>query len=570
MPIDLPANREIDVVFATSLAAALQGRLSDPAVVITPDPNNWNDYGRRLYANMYVHRSGQPSANEPIRFMFADRDDTDIEIRRLIQTYGDVVPIERSEQLHCALLPNPEAYQSFVERLGFDEAVSALRKMGDAVIVRVEGTDQDRLRLIDTEAFYVSVLRSDSAYAALRRGSRYLQRVPPAPVDDAASTFVLVAQLPNVRNRYSLTFNFSGDPFGRDRVAVLIGRNGVGKTQLLRHLILNLAGDYEQGEGFAGDVRVYPRPKARRVLMFSSVASDPYPETIPPWCGVDYEYFSMTAPRERGADALLQALVACRREFAPLVVRGQAYSRQELLEKILRPMGLWRRLHLPLRQPRGDDDPFRMVLRWGDRRYFPISTNLNELLSLKLVREIDWSDSPVIFGDDGAPRHLSSGELAMFRFAAQAVSAIEPGSLLLFDEPETHLHPNFVSDFMEILQDLLQATASAAIIATHSAYVVREVPRERVSVITVTDHEVEVDAPRMQTFGASIDTISQFVFSDTSVSHRYQTVLEHWLNGQGRDLTIEQIVEQFGKELNPESLSYLAELKRRQAAGSAG
>lgn len=152
----------------------------------------------------------------------------------------------------------------------------------------------------------------------------------------------------------------------------------------------------------------------------------------------------------------------------------------------------------------------------------------------------------------------------MFRFAAQAVAAIEQGSLLLFDEPETHLHPNFISEFMEILQDLLDATRSAAIIATHSAYIVREVPRERVSVLSIDGGEVQAAAPCLQTFGASIDTISQFVFNDTSVSHRFQETLATWVDGPGRELTIEQIVERFGAQLNPESLSYMAELKRRQ------
>ncbi|MDP1738041.1 MAG: AAA family ATPase [Caulobacter sp.] len=77
-----------------------------------------------------------------------------------------------------------------------------------------------------------------------------------------------------------------------------------------------------------------------------------------------------------------------------------------------------------------------------------------ELLRLRLIGEIDWTQVPVVFSHD-RPGHLSSGELAMFRFAAQAVAAIEQGGPLLFDEPETRLQPNFVSDFMDVLQDLL-------------------------------------------------------------------------------------------------------------------
>jgi energy-coupling factor transporter ATP-binding protein EcfA2 len=557
----------IDVVFARAAHLVQPGQLSNPAIVIIPDTNNWNDYGRRLFAHMRLVVGGQlDGENEAIRFMFDGCDHTDTEINAVLASVGaPVVSIDRSARTFCSLLSTPEAYQKLVARLGFDNAVSALRRMGDAVVVRMEGHDEARLTLIDSEAFYVSMLRANDAFAALRRGGRYLRREIPEPVDDAASSFAIGVQLAHVRSPFALRFNFDRDQFGRDRVAVLIGRNGVGKSQLLRHLILRLADGYEQDGMPTGETRLLPRPKAQRVVMFSSVASDPYPEAIPPWFGIDYEYFAMTAAREQHADAFLQALVSCWRDYAPLIIRGQPTNRSALLEETLHRMGIWRQLHLPLRPARNAaDDPLgRMARVFEGQRYLAITTNMPEVLRLRLIGEIDWAQAPLLFSA-GGPRHLSSGELAMFRFAAQAVAAIEQGSLLLFDEPETHLHPNFISEFMEILQDLLDATRSAAIIATHSAYVVREVPRERVSVLSIDGKEVQAAAPRLQTFGASIDTISQFVFNDTSVSHRFQETLATWINGPGRELTIEQIVERFGAQLNPESLSYMAGLKRLQ------
>jgi len=143
----------------------------------------------------------------------------------------------------------------------------------------------------------------------------------------------------------------------------------------------------------------------------------------------------------------------------------------------------------------------------------------------------------------------------MMRFAAQAASAIEQGSLLLLDEPETHLHPNFISNLMEILDNLLQSTGSIAIIATHSAYVVRETPRNCVNVLTLENRQIRIDQPRMQTFGATIDSISQFVFGDTSMSHSFQKTLTDWADQTGRELGIEGVIERFGDQLNSESLS---------------
>ena len=146
----------------------------------------------------------------------------------------------------------------------------------------------------------------------------------------------------------------------------------------------------------------------------------------------------------------------------------------------------------------------------------------------------------------------------MLRFAAQAASAIEQGSLLLLDEPETHLHPNFISNQMEILDNLLQSTGSIAVIATHSAYVVRETPRDRVNVLTLDNGQIRIDRPRLQTFGATIDSISQFVFGDTAITHGFQKTLVDGVDHTGRDLGIDGVIEQYGDQLNSESLSFIA------------
>jgi predicted ATP-binding protein involved in virulence len=156
------------------------------------------------------------------------------------------------------------------------------------------------------------------------------------------------------------------------------------------------------------------------------------------------------------------------------------------------------------------------------------------------------------------PRELSSGEVAMLRFTAQSIAAIETGSLLLLDEPETHLHPKYISDLIAVLYSLLEATKSIAIIATHSSYIVREASRENVKVLSLKDSILSFDTPRMQTFGASIDTISQFAFGDTNEQHHFQKVLVDWAQSVEPDIGLDGIIKEFGEHLNSESLSFIA------------
>ena len=84
---------------------------------------------------------------------------------------------------------------------------------------------------------------------------------------------------------------------------------------------------------------------------------------------------------------------------------------------------------------------------------------------------------------------------------------------------ETHLHPNFISKFVSLLDSLLEQTGSIAIIATHSVYFVREVFRDQVTVLRENgDDGITSERPMLQTFGADIGAISYFVFGEDAPS----------------------------------------------------
>ena len=124
------------------------------------------------------------------------------------------------------------------------------------------------------------------------------------------------------------------------------------------------------------------------------------------------------------------------------------------------------------------------------------------------------------------------------------------------DEPETHLHPNMISDFVAMLDSLLEATGSQALIATHSAYFVREVSREQVHVFQVKqDNMIDVVPPRLRTFGSDIDSISQFVFEEDIDSRLTSKILRNLGN-----VTFDKVAEELEKEL---SLSALMDLQSR-------
>jgi ABC-type multidrug transport system ATPase subunit len=559
----IPANAPVSVIFARNANVAALAPIARPAVAVVPLSSTWNDFTYYFTARLLVLLPQQQPTFFDMHFMVAGFGRTEDYFNQLLLNQP-WLPIELANESYVGVLDSVESYSQLIHLLGFDRAITALRRLGDAAVLRTEGTDAARLPLFDTDQFHLGALRASSNYIAFRHGRRYLRPEPQAPVADAATSFRMMTNLLAADNPYDIDFDFQSDELNRDRVAVLIGRNGTGKTQLLLSLIRS------QRSSQAGEAAVSTvfdtAPKFSRLMAFSSVASDTYPRSIPPWEGIDYQYFSMIANTDSEADASTGALIDClrdNRQFEPFS-QGMPFTgptRLNMLERSLAPLSFSKTIHLPLRDQPAPHDFFD-VRTWQGRAYFPLFRSLNEQRQLQLVRQVDWSRSPVTFGLGEAPRTLSSGEQAMLRFAAQAVGSIEQGSILLFDEPETHLHPNYVSDFMSILYTLLAATKSVAIIVTHSAYIVREVPRQRVRILSLDERTISIDQPRLQTFGASIDSISQFVFGDSDMSHSYQDLLVGWVNSLDPGVTIEHIVQAYGERLNPETLSYVAHLLR--------
>lgn len=173
----------------------------------------------------------------------------------------------------------------------------------------------------------------------------------------------------------------------------------------------------------------------------------------------------------------------------------------------------------------------------------------------RFSKEFDRNSEPKFCGGETI-NPLSSGQLTFFKFALQCSLYIENGSFVLMDEPETHLHPNMISDFVAMLDSLLEATGSQALIATHSAYFVREVSREQVHVFQVKqDNMIDVVPPRLRTFGSDIDSISQFVFEEDIDSRLTSKILRNLGN-----VTFDKVAEELEKEL---SLSALMDLQSR-------
>ena len=92
------------------------------------------------------------------------------------------------------------------------------------------------------------------------------------------------------------------------------------------------------------------------------------------------------------------------------------------------------------------------------------------------------------------------------------VETLEERSLILIDEPESHLHPPLLSSFIRVLSDLLINRNGVSIIATHSPVVLQEVPKECIWKLRRIGAEAKVDRLEIESFGENVGILTQEIF----------------------------------------------------------
>lgn len=145
-------------------------------------------------------------------------------------------------------------------------------------------------------------------------------------------------------------------------------------------------------------------------------------------------------------------------------------------------------------------------------------------------------------------RNLSSGHAVVLLSTTRLVEFVEERSLVLIDEPESHLHPPLLAAFIRALSDLLIDRNGVAIIATHSPVVLQEVPRLCVWKINRAGREIRADRPELETFGENVGVLTREIFglevtqtgfhkliSEAALTRDYDEIISHFSNQLGAE-----------------------------------
>lgn len=148
----------------------------------------------------------------------------------------------------------------------------------------------------------------------------------------------------------------------------------------------------------------------------------------------------------------------------------------------------------------------------------------------------------------------STGHKITLHAIASLVAHTTRKSLVLFDEPETHLHPPLTAAVMHALRMVLEEKNAFAIVATHSPVVLQETLALHVRVIRRVGSEFEVLVPAKETFGENVGTLTQDIFGLTSANTDFHEILDLLIQAHN---SVEDVNQHFRPGLSGQALAYV-------------
>ena len=163
-------------------------------------------------------------------------------------------------------------------------------------------------------------------------------------------------------------------------------------------------------------------------------------------------------------------------------------------------------------------------------------------------------------------KNLSTGNKYIFHMLATVIANIEDDSLLLFDEPENHIHPPLLSFLLTSIRRILYKYNSVVFISTHSPVIIQETFANNVYVIKRIEDGLTMTHPKIETFGANIGEITSEVFDLTSENISYYklfgSLYKKWMLNFSDN--VESMLSEFesklGHRISEQLTAYLVDL----------
>ncbi len=460
-----------------------------PAFVLAHN-DGWNDYSSWTTFSLFYYK------NDLEKIYIGDT-----KITNGIDDYTTSVIQETFKFLpdsFCSLGQDYSFYQNLKEATGknFESVLFALK---DAAFF----TDiHDKFE--KNPIFKHSLIRSDNAERLLRQAKHKIYNY------DLSNLYSFKYQFDAKYSKDSVevTFDFNRELEIPNRIFAIIGKNGTGKTQLITKLPLDIS---KKNNNF-----FVPRPPLfSKVIAVSYSIFDNF--EIPKKTSIfNYVYCGLHTINDGKKEILTQKQQVLRFH--------NTWKKIKSLER----MKIWRSI----------------LLNFIDKDI------VDEFI---IIEDDSVNILTVSVGEFNKIKHkLSSGQNIMLFIISEILANIRFDSLILFDEPETHLHPNAISQLMNLIYDLVYRFDSYCLITTHSPLIVRELLSRNVYIMERHENTPSIRKIGIESFGENLTTLTEDVFGNREIQKQYKTIIDRLIL---KGFTYSQINEKLESDNTPLSLN---------------
>ncbi len=390
-------------------------------------------------------------------------------------------------------------------------------------------------------ALQVSLLRSSSEQDVLVAYPRILHGQ--TELTTFAFNYVLESRGAADAESQPLSLRFVVSPGKKPptNVHVLIGRNGVGKTRILAGMADALTDNQAASFGLLGRFE-FDQDFARPSSDFLNLVI------------VSFSAFDRFDPIAGGSARTERSL--------PYYYVG---VKRVLVDRDGKPTG-----EIGVKSTEDLNDDLRGALDTifqDEERIVRWVKALGTLSSDPGIRDLRAGE---VAGEEGGPArervkqqvsHMSSGHKVVLLTITRLIENVSDRSLVLLDEPETHLHPPLLGSFMRALSELLVESNAVAIVASHSPVVLQEVPAKRVWRLLGSGGSLKAERPGEETFAENVSVLTRKVFGlEVEESGFYKL-----LSDEARQSDYGEVEATFGFQIGAEGRALLRALTFKKA-----
>lgn len=467
--------------------------------------DNWNDFSYQTMFNLSLHdEKGQYHELGPVKIGFKGQT-TQISTYSTLQTNFFDLPD------HYFSLGQDIEYYRKLSTLSEDTRKDILTGLNDIVHQPIYIDIYE-----DEDVLSTSLLRDISLSIIKGQYSRVLRGFPPLTDFE----FKFKREKDALYDGLELEFEVIPNSQPSTNIHAIIGRNGVGKTTILNQMINAVI--YRTGDSIFLDTSYWAQQPISKDYFSSLVsvsfsAFDPFhplTEQSDPSKGTCYYYIGLKKPQERDT---LKTIGDLHIEFSTT------------LSRVLSNAGKKARWINAIKTLESDEN-FELI------NLKQLAENYNERSAVELISR------------------MSSGHAIVLLTITKLVSTVDEKTLVIIDEPESHLHPPLLSAFIRALSELLYNRNGVAIIATHSPVVLQEIPKSCVWKINRIGNVSSCFRPEIETFGENVGILTREVFGLEVIKSGFHYLLKQSVES---DKTFQEIIEEYDDQLGLEARTIL-------------